>query len=101
MITRQDIEKAAQEEAQNLAILNPSVRKLKQLLRAGSTHVLGSDKNRIDQREKVWGLTIRKSASSIWFTYSVNKGHDPVVQVFIGENIDLDNFNLSDVDIMS
>jgi hypothetical protein len=30
--------------------------------------------------------------ASLWFTYSVNEGHDPVAQVIIGEDVDLDHF---------
>lgn len=60
-ITRHDMEQASLEEARGLKPTNLSVRKLKHLLSAGATHVLGSDKNRVDQCEKIWGLTVRKS----------------------------------------
>lgn len=88
-ITKQDMELAAREEDHGSAITNGSIKRLKQLLKAGSTHILGSDKSRINQRAKLWGLTIRKSAPFLWVTISMNDGHDPIVQVLIGEDIDL------------
>lgn len=92
-ITKHDIAMAAREETAGMAITNPSVRKLKSLVKSASAHVLGSDKSRVDQRQKIWGLIVRKSACFLWFTYSVNDTHDPVVQVIIGEDLDLDHFD--------
>jgi hypothetical protein len=62
-ITKRDIEQASLEEARGLSPSNRSIQKLRRLLSAGATHVLGSDRNRIDQREKIWGLTVRKSGA--------------------------------------
>ena len=55
------MEQASLEEAWGLKPTNRSIQKLKCLLSAGAMHVMGSDKNRVDQREKIWGLTVRKS----------------------------------------
>lgn len=92
-ITEQDMQHAASQELEGCPVSHAGIRKLQQMIKSGSSNVMGSDKHRIDQRPKLWGLTVRFSAPWIWFTYSLNECHDPVVQVFIGEDIDLDHFN--------
>jgi len=91
------MEVAAGEEDRGSTITNSSIRRLKQLLKVGSTNILGSDKSRIDQHAKLWGMTVRKSAPFLWFTISMNDGHDPIVQVLIGEDVNLNRLDIAAV----
>ena len=86
------MKQAEREEAAHVPISNPRVRLLRKHIFTSSRHVKGSDKLRASYRGQIWGTTLKKRGPSLWITINPSDLHDPVVQVLIGEEIDMDNF---------
>ncbi|KAG2366209.1 hypothetical protein BDR07DRAFT_1480460 [Suillus spraguei] len=63
------------------------------MLYAVQVNVVGTDKLRISIRTYIWGMTILRNPPSLWVTINPTDTHDPIVQVFAGEEIDLDLFD--------
>ncbi|KIJ13524.1 hypothetical protein PAXINDRAFT_13640 [Paxillus involutus ATCC 200175] len=74
-ITVEKLQRAQEQEANGLPISDPAVRLLHQHIYATGGRVTGSDQGRL------------------WITINPCDLHDPIAQVFAGENIDLDEFN--------
>ncbi len=89
----EDFQKASAEEKANIPILNKIIQRLYKHLRATSGQILGTDDSHAAIRSKIWSTTIKYSPPSLWITINPTDIHDPVAQVFIGENIDMDNFD--------
>ena len=53
---------------------------------------MGSDSSRQRVRSQIWSTVACFNAPSIWLTINPDDLHDPIAQVFAGENIDLDAF---------
>lgn len=54
---------------------------------------MGSNVSRAKYRGQIWGTSLYLNPVSIWITINPNDLHDPIVQVFAGERIDMDNFH--------
>jgi hypothetical protein len=91
-ITVNDLKSAAKETDQNMRISNPAVRLLHQHVHATGGRIMGSDATRISLRSQIWATSICFNAASVWITVNPDDLHNPIAQVFIGEEIDLDNF---------
>ncbi|KZO92296.1 hypothetical protein CALVIDRAFT_487772 [Calocera viscosa TUFC12733] len=91
-ITIDDLKKAGEEEECRQRPSNPAIVTLRKQLRAVSARVMGSDAARVGLRNHIWGTTFYLGPPSVWFTITPNDLHDPVLQVFAGEDIDMDNF---------
>jgi len=56
------------------------------------TKVHGSNQSRIQLHSQIWSTCLKKNPPSLWITFNPSDLHDPIAQVFAGENIDLDAF---------
>jgi hypothetical protein len=91
-ITTAKLEQACREEAQKVTISDPAVRLLRQHVHAAVGRVSGSNQSRSQSRSQIWSTAIFLQPWSLWMTINPTDIHDPVAQVFAGEQIDLDNF---------
>jgi hypothetical protein len=91
-LTIQDLQQAEHEEDSNIPISNPKVQALRKHVFVSSGHVMGSDSSRASYRSQIWGSILRLRPPSLWLTINPVNLHDPVAQVFAGEEIDMDNF---------
>ena len=41
----------------------------------------------------IWGMCLTLGGPSLWLTINPADVHDPIAQIFVGESIDMDNFN--------
>ena len=41
----------------------------------------------------IWGMCLTLGGPSLWLTINPADIHDPIAQIFVGESIDMDNFN--------
>jgi hypothetical protein len=89
----EDFALAARQEAKKETIVNPVIRSLKKHINAVRVNVVGTDESRINIRAYIWGMTILHNPPSLWLTINPTDTHDPIVQVFAGEEIDLDLFD--------
>ncbi|KIN94129.1 hypothetical protein M404DRAFT_35377 [Pisolithus tinctorius Marx 270] len=92
-ITVADLKKAAVEEARHEPISNGQVRALRRHVTAANGHVLGSDNTCANYRSMIWGTCLVLGGPSLWLTINPVDIHDPIAQIFAGEEIDLDNFD--------
>jgi hypothetical protein len=53
---------------------------------------MGSDQSRQLYRGQIWGTCLLLGPPSLWITINPVDIHDPIVQVFAGEDIDMDRF---------
>jgi hypothetical protein len=81
------------EESKHQSHSNPVVRSLKQHVNAVRTKVTGTDESRTKIRALIWGMTMMKNPPSLWITINPSDTHDPIAQVLIGEEINLDAFD--------
>ncbi|KZO99018.1 hypothetical protein CALVIDRAFT_477845 [Calocera viscosa TUFC12733] len=91
-LTIEDLQHAAEEEEQTGVCTDHAVRALQKHLRIMSGRVMGSDSGRIALQNCIWGTSAYLAPPNIWFTISPNDLHDPIAQVFVGEDIDMDRF---------
>ncbi|KAF8132270.1 hypothetical protein EV363DRAFT_1397930 [Boletus edulis] len=94
-LTVADLKQAEKEEAANLPVTNPCVHMLRKHVLAASGRVKGSDSHCATYRGEVWGTSLILRGPSLWVTINPCDLHDPVVQVFAGEEIDMDHFEQS------
>lgn len=92
-LTPHDLSVASVEESNHKAHSNPVVRSLKQHVNAVCTKVIGTDESRTNIRALIWGMTMIKNPPSLWITLNPSDTHDPIAQVFVGEEINLDAFD--------
>ena len=87
-----DLRQATQEERQGLPISSPAIRLLRKHVHAGIGRVQGSNQSRYQLRSQIWSTSIRKGPPTLWITVNPSDLHDPIAQVFAGEQINLDAF---------
>jgi hypothetical protein len=91
-LTQDDLAAAAEAELKGRPITNPKILLLRRLIHCAGAKVMGSDTSRAAYRSQIWSTMLFKNAPSLWITINPNDLHDPIVQVLLGENIDMDNF---------
>lgn len=91
-LTVQDLEKAAEEESKGLPISNPNARDLIQLTFGTASRVIAADSIRNTYRKELRSASVYFGPPSVWITINPDDLNDPIAQVFVGEDIDLDNF---------
>ena len=91
-LTVADLKQAEKEEAAREPISNPRVKLLRNHVFATAGRVKGSDRVRALYRGQIWGTCLKLGGPSLWTTINPSDIHDPVVQIFAGEEIDMDNF---------
>lgn len=92
-ISAHDLKKAEEEERAGKPISSKAVQVLLKHLRAMGGKVMGSDYARAVYRPQIWGTTAVKGPPNVWLTINPVDLHDPVVQVFCGEEINMDDFD--------
>ncbi|KAG1859735.1 hypothetical protein F4604DRAFT_1930451 [Suillus subluteus] len=55
--------------------------------------MIGTDESRLSIHAYIWGMTAMNSPPSLWITINPTDTHDPIVQVLVGEEINLDAFD--------
>lgn len=91
-ITPEDLQRAATEEEQGQPHSNPAIRVLKRHINATSGRVAGSDASRFQLRSQIWSTSVYLNPPTLWITINPDDLHDPIAQLFAGEEIDMDNF---------
>ena len=92
-LTLADLKQAEKEESSHMMISNPQVKVLCKHVFAASGRVKGSDKMRASYRGQVWETCLKLRGPSLWLTINPSDLHDPIVQLFAGKEIDMDDFN--------
>ena len=91
-VTVEDLRQAQEEEAEQRVPSNPRVRVLRKHMFASSTRVTGSDNCRTQYHGHIWGTCLHKGGPSIWLTINPSDIHDPIAQIFVGKQINMDEF---------
>ncbi|KIL62632.1 hypothetical protein M378DRAFT_58184, partial [Amanita muscaria Koide BX008] len=92
-VTRADLLAAAAEKEKGLPFSNDRVKKLLYNVKLTSGRILGTDQSRAALRSKIWSTAVFMGPPSIWMTINPADIHDPIAQLFCGEEIDLEQFN--------
>ena len=91
-VTMQKLQKAEEEERQGLLITDPAVRVLQRNVYTAISHIKGSNQSRLQLRTQIWSTCIMKNPANLWITINPTDIHDPIAQIFAGENVDMDSF---------
>lgn len=91
-LTLHDLRRAEDEERRKIPISDDRVAILKKNLYSASAKVTGSDAKRASYAPCMWGTTMMKGPSALFVTVNQTDLDEPVVQVFAGEAVDMDNF---------
>ena len=91
-LTSADLEKAAEEERSGKTISNPNARELLRVAFGTTRRVLGSDASRFAYRRELRAANVFWGPPTVWLTINPDDLHDPIAQIFAGEEIDLDKF---------
>src|SRR5258708_6477075 len=54
---------------------------------------MGTDQSWAITRSKIWSTTVQYGPPTLWITINPSDLHDPIAQVFAGEDINMDAFN--------
>lgn len=92
-ITLGKIEKAKKEEERGCTVSDPAIKLLYKHIYAIASQVLGTDQRRYQLRSKIKSMSIMLNPPSLWITINPNNLHDPIPQIFVGEEIDMDRFS--------
>ncbi|KIO04742.1 hypothetical protein M404DRAFT_52669, partial [Pisolithus tinctorius Marx 270] len=92
-ITIADLKHVAAQEARHEPISNAWVRALRRHVTAVNGRVLGSDSAQASYHSMIWGTCLMLGGPSLWLTINPVDIHDPIAQIFAGEDIDLNEFN--------
>ena len=92
-ITVADLRQAEAEERRKEPITNTHVRALRRHVTAANGRVVGSDAARARYRGMIWGTCLLLGGPSLWLTINPADVDDPIAQIFVGEDINMDNFN--------
>ena len=91
-VTAEKLDLAKSEEDKGLPISDETVRALKKHVYATAARVSGSDQSRYRLRSQIWSTSTVLGPPSLWITINPSDLHDPIAQIFAGEEIDMDNF---------
>ena len=90
-LTLKKLQIVQEAEEKNIPISDPLIQLLWKHVYATGAHVLGSDYSHYQLRSQIWSTSIMLNPPSLWITINPCDLHDPIVQVFAGENINLEN----------
>ncbi|CUA73486.1 hypothetical protein RSOLAG22IIIB_05336 [Rhizoctonia solani] len=91
-ITRDDLKRAGDEEDRGQKPSNPAILTLKENITATFKRVVGSGPARVQLRSQIWSTCMVLNPPTLWMTINPDDLHDPLAQVFVGEDIDMDAF---------
>ena len=92
-ITPAKLEQARIEEEKKLRISDPAVCLLRKHVQATGGRVMGSNQSHYQLCSQMWSTAIYLSPPSLWITINPCDLHDPIAQIFAGENIDMNKFS--------
>lgn len=90
-LTEADLVKAAHEEETGQSFSDPRVTLLRKMVQVTMQKVMGSDASRALNRSKMWSTSLYLNPVNLWMTLNFVDRHDPICQVFAGQDIDMDN----------
>ena len=91
-VTAAKLEAAKREEEKGLPISDTAVHALKNHIHATASRIQGSDQARYCLRSEIWSTSTVFGPPSLWITINPSDLHDPIAQVFAGEEINMDEF---------
>ncbi|KIO14870.1 hypothetical protein M404DRAFT_119207 [Pisolithus tinctorius Marx 270] len=89
-----DLKQAVAEEARHELISNARVWALHHHVTVANGRVISSDNTWASYHSMIWGTCLMLGGPSLWLTINPVDIHDPITQVFAGDNIDLNDFNV-------
>jgi len=90
-LTLEKLETAQKAEENNAPISDPLIQLLQKHVYATGARVIGLDYSRYQLCSQIWSTSIMLNPPSLWITINPCDLHDPIAQVFAGENINLDD----------
>ena len=91
LITLPMLQQVQHEEENHLPLSDPTIRLLCKHVYGSSGRVMGSDQSCYQLHSQICSTSIMLNPPTLWITINPSDLHDPIVQVFVGEQIDLDN----------
>lgn len=91
-VTAEKLEQAKSDEDKGLPVTDEAVRALKKHVHATAARISGSDQSRYRLRSQIWSTSTILGPPSLWITINPSNLHDPIAQIFAGEDIDMDQF---------
>ncbi|EKM60353.1 uncharacterized protein PHACADRAFT_23724 [Phanerochaete carnosa HHB-10118-sp] len=91
-VTIADLQEASRQKDRHEPISNAAVKLLKRQVHATASRVLGSDAAHFRFRSEIWSTGIRFGPLSVWLTINPDDIDDVIAHVFVGKNINMDNF---------
>ena len=90
-VTLEKLRVAQAEEEAKKPISDPAIEVLRKHVHGMFGRVMGSDESRYQTRSQIWSTTMCKGPPTLWMTINPSDLNDPIAQIFVGENIDLDS----------
>ncbi|KAF8603659.1 hypothetical protein BDV93DRAFT_442049 [Ceratobasidium sp. AG-I] len=90
-LTEADLTKATQEEETGRSFSDARIVLLRKTVQVTMQKVMGSNASRALNRSKMWSTSLYLNPVNLWMTLNLVDRHDPICQIFAGENIDMDN----------
>lgn len=91
-IIKEKLEQVCREEEQRIPISDPAVQLMRQHVHATVARVSGSNQSRAVLRSQLWSTSVYLRPWTLWITINPTDIHDPIAQIFAGEQIELDKF---------
>ena len=96
LISREKMQKAAEEESKGQPISDPAIKALQKHMHAVAGRVKATDASRIRLRSMMWSMSYALNPPNMWITINPDDINNPIVQLLTGADIDLDNFLSTD-----
>jgi len=91
-LTPERLRQAAEEEDSKVPVTDGTVQKLRRYVHGAVSRVQGSDQARYQLHSQIWSTALYHGPPYVWITINPTDLHDPIMQVFAGEDVNLDNF---------
>lgn len=92
-LSLEDLTAAAESEAKGVPSTDPKILALQRIIRSSGSKVMGSNASRATYRNQIFSTSLFLNPPSLWITINPVDLHDPIMQVFAGEDIDMDKFD--------
>jgi hypothetical protein len=90
-LNAEDLQKAADEEERGGRATDPRIMVLRKMVQVTLQKVMGTDASRALNRSKLWSTSLYLNPMNLRMTLNFVDQHDPICQIFAGENIDMDD----------
>jgi Helitron helicase-like domain at N-terminus len=87
-----DLQEAQVDEENHRVIWNEGVWWLHHYLCTSSSHIMASGKMQASYRSQIWGTCLWLGPPSLWLTINPMNYEDPIAQILVGEEINMDLF---------